>query len=91
VTTFRMGPAGPAQVEKTLSRFLETRLGTAIQPDLDLFTSGIVSSMFAMELVVHLEKTFGITIAGSDLKMDNFRTVSSMTALVRRLREPPGG
>jgi methoxymalonate biosynthesis acyl carrier protein len=78
------------QVESELHAFLTTRLKTSIQPDLDLFASGTVSSMFAMELVVHLEKTFSITIAGSDLMMDNFRTINSMAALVLRLQGTPG-
>jgi methoxymalonate biosynthesis acyl carrier protein len=45
----------------------------------------LVSSIFAMELVVHLESSYGIAILGGDLKLDNFRTVQRMTALVLRL------
>ena len=69
-----------------IAEFLESRLGAAVPHDQDLFASGLVSSLFAMELVVHLEGVFGIAITGSDLKLDNFRTVESMTALVERLR-----
>jgi len=47
--------------------------------------------MFAMELVVHLESAFGLTIGGPDLKLDHFRTVTAMTALVLRLRETADG
>lgn len=74
------------EIEQELLGFLEARTGTPVPADLDLFASGTISSMFALELVVHLEQVFGVAIAGQDLRMDNFRTVKTMTALVLRLR-----
>ncbi|MCP9955739.1 acyl carrier protein [Actinomadura madurae] len=73
-------------IEQELLAFLEERIGDPVSPTQELFASGLASSMFAMELVVHLEKTYGIAIVGSDLKLDNFRTVRIMTELVGRLR-----
>ena len=67
-------------------RFLETKTKVRWEVDQDLFTSGVVSSLFAMELVVYLEKTFGVTVLGADLQMANFRTVRAMACLVARLR-----
>ena len=52
--------------------------------DADIFASGAVSSLFAMELVTFLEGTFGITIETEDLELDNFRTVGRMAGLVSR-------
>jgi methoxymalonate biosynthesis acyl carrier protein len=43
--------------------------------------------MFAMELVVFLERSYGVTIIGADLKLDNFRTVQAMTKLVLRIQD----
>jgi methoxymalonate biosynthesis acyl carrier protein len=51
----------------------------------DIFALGFVNSLFAMELVMFIEKTFGITIPNSELRIDNFRTANSMAALVSRL------
>ena len=79
-----------ATVEKELLDFLQTRTKTEWRQDTDLFASGGLSSLFAMELVVHLEKTYGISVRGADLRLDNFRTVTGMAALVRRLREAAG-
>lgn len=73
-------------VEQGITGFLSDRIKTTIPPDQDLFATQMVSSIFAMELVVHLEGSYGIAIVGSDLKLDNFRTVQRMTALVLRLR-----
>ena len=72
-------------------RFLEKRTRTTWEPDRDLFASGLVSSLFALELVVHLESTFGVEIGADELKLDNFRTVTAMTELVERLRGGNGG
>ncbi|MET8689250.1 acyl carrier protein [Streptomyces sp. NPDC004732] len=80
-----------AATEKEILRFLETRTKRSWTTDQDLFASGGLSSLFAMELVVHLEKSFNVSIRGADLRLDNFRTVTSMTALVGRLQTTPGG
>ncbi|WP_033438930.1 acyl carrier protein [Saccharothrix sp. NRRL B-16314] len=50
----------------------------------DIFQLGFVNSLFAMELVMFVEKNFGITIPNNELQLDNFRTVDSMDALVTR-------
>ncbi|MEU6776635.1 phosphopantetheine-binding protein [Streptomyces sp. NPDC046759] len=73
-------------VKQELLGFLETKTKTALTPDQDMFASGLVSSMFAMELVVHLEQTYQVAVVGADLKLENFRTVQRMTELVLRLR-----
>ena len=77
---------GSSEIDDEVLRFLETKTKIRWGTDQDLFASGVVSSMFAMELVVYLESTFGIVILGPDLQMDNFRTVRAMTDLVTRLR-----
>lgn len=82
------GPDAQASaIEREIQDFLATRLKTTVPADADLFASGLVTSMFAMELVVHLEGTYSVAIVGSDLKLDNFRTVERMAALVTRLRD----
>jgi methoxymalonate biosynthesis acyl carrier protein len=84
--TAETAPATAEAVEAGLTRFLESRTKTTVPADQDLFASGLVSSMFAMELVVHLEGSHDIAIVGQDLKLENFRTVERMVALVLRLQ-----
>ncbi|MDT0567256.1 acyl carrier protein [Streptomyces sp. DSM 3412] len=81
----------PGDIERELLRFLELRTGKTWSADMDVFGSGGLSSLFAMELVVHLERTYGIAVRGADLQMDNFRTARRMAALVGRLRRPAVG
>jgi methoxymalonate biosynthesis acyl carrier protein len=80
-------PVSAEAIEEALLGFLAERIKAEVAADQDLFSSGLVSSMFAMQLVVHLEESYDIAIIGPDLRLDNFRTVQSMTALVQRLRD----
>jgi methoxymalonate biosynthesis acyl carrier protein len=78
-------PASAEEIESALVRFLAGKTKVPVTADQDIFGSGLVSSMFAMQLVVHLEDSYGIAIIGPDLTLDNFRTVKAMTGLVLRL------
>ncbi|MFI7000145.1 acyl carrier protein [Nocardia sp. NPDC050175] len=62
-------------------RFPEGRL----QDNRDIFESGFVNSLFAMELVMFIEQNLGGRIPNDELMLDNFRTVDVMTDLVGRL------
>jgi acyl carrier protein len=77
-------PAGPGErASERIAAFLASRFpGTDIGPADDIFAMGFVNSLFAMELVLFIESAFGFTIANEDLRLDNFRTVAAMTALV---------
>jgi methoxymalonate biosynthesis acyl carrier protein len=78
--------ATTCDVQELLLSYLAERTGTAWQPTVDLFASGAVSSLFAMQLVVHLEQTFGVALDGEDLTLANFQSVRAMARLVHRLR-----
>jgi methoxymalonate biosynthesis acyl carrier protein len=79
-------PQNASAIEQDLVGYLESRTGNPWEVDRDLFAGGGLSSLFAMELVVYLEKSFDVVIMGTDLRLDNFRTVRAMTALVCRLQ-----
>lgn len=73
-------------IRTNLIEFVENQTKQAVTTDLDLFGSGLVSSLFALQLVLHVETTFGVAVQGGDLKLDNFRSVDTITDLVLRLR-----
>lgn len=52
--------------------------------DDDIFATGHVNSMFAMELVNFVEKEFQITVEDDDLEIENFRTVNNITRMVEQ-------
>ncbi len=55
-------------------------------PDLkdedNLFESGIVNSLFAVQMMTYLEKTFGIQVTTDDLVIENFQSIDSATSFV---------
>nr|WP_245572383.1 acyl carrier protein [Actinokineospora enzanensis] len=69
-----------------LLEFLASRTKRTWEPDEDLFASGVVSSLFALELVVHLEKAYGVEVEGEYLSLENFRTVNAMEKMVLELQ-----
>lgn len=69
------------QIRDFLTRFFRDH---KLADDEDIFATGYVNSMFAMQLVQFVETTFGIAVESDDLEMDNFRTVNAIAALVER-------
>lgn len=76
----------PEAIRANLADFVAKQTKQTVTTGLDLFGSGLVSSLFALQLVVHVETTFGVAVQGPDLKLDNFRTIDRITDLVLRLR-----
>jgi methoxymalonate biosynthesis acyl carrier protein len=50
----------------------------------DIFAAGYVNSLFAMQLVLFVEKEFHIAVQEADMDTENFRTVDAITRLVER-------
>jgi acyl carrier protein len=58
--------------------------GHELSDDEDIFASGFVNSMFAMQLVNFVEQTFGVAVENEDLEIENFRSVDAIAGLVER-------
>ncbi len=50
----------------------------------DIFTSGFVQSLFAMQIILFLETQFDLTVESEDLELRNFRTIDAMDSFVVR-------
>ncbi|MBF8273656.1 MAG: hypothetical protein HW380_2761 [Magnetococcales bacterium] len=55
-----------------------------LDDDDDLFATGLVTSLFAMHLVLFLEKEFNVKVDNKDLDLNNFRTINAIVALVEK-------
>jgi methoxymalonate biosynthesis acyl carrier protein len=63
--------------------YIHGHLGNVtVADDEDLFKGGYLNSLFAVQIVVWLEKRFGIAVRGSDLTLDNFRSIKDIAAFV---------
>jgi len=75
-------------IKETVKRFI---LNSISLPNLDdddnLFESGIVNSLFAVQLMTFIEQTFAIEVAMDDLEMENFKSLNATTAFVLQKKQ----
>jgi methoxymalonate biosynthesis acyl carrier protein len=69
------------RIRAFLTRFFRDH---ALGDDEDIFATGYVNSMFAMQLVQFVEGEFGVAVENDDLELDNFRSLNAIAALVER-------
>lgn len=50
----------------------------------DILGNGYASSMFAVQALAWVEKTFDLTILSGDLMIDNFRSIQAIAEFVDR-------
>ena len=66
--------------------FVESLRIEAPPPDTDLFESGIVDSLQLVELLLQLERRFGVQIAIESIDLDRLRTLERIARLVEELQ-----
>jgi acyl carrier protein len=57
--------------------------------DDNLFESGIVNSLFAVQLMTYIEKTFAIEVGPDDLEIANFQSIAAAAGFVVRKQALP--
>lgn len=72
--------------EKILEFFRKEKKAKDIDADTDLFAGGLVNSLFALQTVLFLEKTFSIKIPRKEISKENLSSVAKMAALVERIK-----
>jgi methoxymalonate biosynthesis acyl carrier protein len=72
-----------------ISRFLQRHTRREhLDPEENIFAAGYVNSLFALQLVMFVEKKFQIAVADEDLDIANFCSVSAIERFVRRKVSP---
>ena len=80
------------EIKEKINGFLANHFGDyQLQEDEDIFATGFINSMFAMQLVIFIEQEFQLTIKDDELDFENFRTINAMTRLVERKISLPAG
>ena len=57
---------------------------TELDDNCDIFETGVVNSLFAIELMTFLEGTFSIKVTMEDLDMSNFSSVNATCEFIKR-------
>ncbi|HET7597175.1 MAG TPA: phosphopantetheine-binding protein [Burkholderiales bacterium] len=66
-----------------MRRFILSAAGLpSLADDDDLFDSGIVNSLFAVQLMTFIEKEFSIEVGTEDLDIRNFRSLNATAAFI---------
>jgi len=74
-----------AKVKQALRQFILNSVNVSdLKDDDNLFESGIVNSLFAVQLLTFIEKTFRIEVGVDDLAIDNFKSLNAATDFVLR-------
>jgi methoxymalonate biosynthesis acyl carrier protein len=75
------------EIRKTLRSFIIRSINIPdLNDDDDLFESGLVNSLFAVQLTTFIEKKFGLEITADDLDIQNFRSLSAATGFILKRR-----
>jgi methoxymalonate biosynthesis acyl carrier protein len=69
----------PEQITGIFLRSLNVEVPS---PDTDLFESGLLDSLAFIELLLAIERNFGVTTSVDDLEVDNFRSVARIAEFV---------
>ena len=75
-------------VKESVRRFILSSIAIPhLKDDDDLFESGIVNSLFAVQLMTYVEKAFSIEVSMEDLDIENFKSLNATTAFILKKNE----
>jgi acyl carrier protein len=76
-------------VKETVRQFILRSINIPdLRDDDDLFELGIANSLFAIQLMTFIEKTFALEVEMEDLDIENFKSLSASTAFVMKKSGP---
>lgn len=68
--------------KKIVTEFIKRYVGDNIDEKDDIFSLGLVNSLFAMQLIAFIENQWGISVSNSDLDFDNFKSIESIVSFI---------
>jgi len=75
-------------VRDTIVRYVEgVAREQGFDHSLNLFESGLLTSLDVLSLVTFIESTFSLKISGDEIDMDSFGTIDGLVNLVTRLQK----
>ena len=74
-------------LQAELTALFSKRLGVEVpSPDTDLLATGRLDSVGFVELLVQLEKRFGLRVELDDVEVENFRSLATIAAYIANRR-----
>jgi acyl carrier protein len=79
-------------IKETVRSFILSSINIPnLDDDDDLFESGVVNSLFAVQLMTFIEKTFALEVSMDDLDIENFKSLNATAAFVLQKNSQPVG
>lgn len=73
------------EMKTAIRQFLSRSLrGYTLNDDDDIFSLGLVHSLFTVQIILFIEKTFQIELEVRELKIEQIATVNKMVELIQR-------
>lgn len=69
------------RIREFLSRFFRTQ---ELTDGDDFFERGFITSLFAMQLLMFVEKEFAVRVLDEDLDLKNFNTINAIDNFIQR-------
>ena len=74
---------GGNDLEGRITRVFAESLNLRVpSPGTDLFETGALDSMAFVELLVEIEREFGVVVSLDDIELDNFRSIERIAGFV---------
>jgi acyl carrier protein len=73
-----------AEVVSSVRAFVTRSLSHEVLDSENIFQTGLVSSLFGLQLITFLEEAFDIHVTDEDLDMGNFMSIDNITRFVAR-------
>jgi methoxymalonate biosynthesis acyl carrier protein len=74
-----------SDIQKKVSRILSGTMNLNVPgPEADLVASGQLDSLALVDLLMHLEQSFGIAVSLEGLEIDELRSVTRISGLVAK-------
>jgi acyl carrier protein len=81
---------GRDKVKQIISTFITNATNLSdLGEDDHLFETGVLNSLFAIQLMTFIEKAFRIEVGKDDLDIDNFKSIRATTAFVLKKNGVP--
>lgn len=75
--------ADPSALEARIRQVFRDKLKLdVLSVDTDLLETAVLDSMVFVDLLLHLEREFGVTVALEDIEFDHFRSIERIAEFV---------
>ena len=77
-----------ASIEQRLGRIFEEQMHLSVPAaDTDLFETGAMDSLSFVELLLNLDRDFGVHVSLDALELDNFRSIARIARFIADQRQ----